>query len=68
MAEDTPESSTTEVEIEVNTGPDLTKIASEVNRKFEEWRADRRPHELQWFINSAFIRGQQTDENDPLCR
>tara|TARA_R110002020_G_scaffold28193_4_gene90198 strand:- start:14458 stop:16545 length:2088 start_codon:yes stop_codon:yes gene_type:complete len=71
MAEDTPEStaaSTTEVEIEVPGGPDLTKVASEVNRKFEEWRADRRPHELQWFINAAFIRGQQTDENEPLWR
>ena len=59
---------TTEVKIGDTPVPDRKKLAGEINRKFEEWRADRRPHELQWFINAAFIRGQQTDETEPLWR
>lgn len=31
----------------------------EVDRKYEKWRKDREPHEIQWFINAAFYRGQQ---------
>ncbi len=61
-------SSTTKIEVTVGDQPDMKKIAGEVNRKFEEWRSNRRPHELQWFINAAFIRGQQTDETEPLWR
>ena len=34
------------------------ELISEVNRKFDQWRSDRRPHEVQWFINAAFVRGQ----------
>ncbi len=42
------------------------ELAGEVNRKFNAWRQDRRPHELQWFINAANRRGQQTSEVEPV--
>lgn len=43
-------------------------LAGDVNMKFEGWRKDRRPHELQWFINAAHRRGQQTSEAEPVWR
>lgn len=36
-----------------------TSLVSEVNQKYDRWREDRRPHEVQWYINAAFIRGLQ---------
>ena len=42
------------------------ELAGEVNQKFDMWRQDRRPHELQWFVNSANRRGQQTSEIEPV--
>lgn len=45
---------------------DKKALAGEVNQKFEMWRQDRRPHELQWFINAANRRGQQTSEVEPV--
>ena len=35
------------------------KLVGEVNEKFDRWRQARRPHEVQWFINAAFVRGLQ---------
>lgn len=35
------------------------KLIAEVNDKFDRWRQERRPYEIQWFINAAFLRGQQ---------
>lgn len=35
------------------------KLVAEVNEKFDRWRQNRRPHEIQWFINASFIRGLQ---------
>src|SRR5574338_437860 len=38
--------------------PDQEKIIGEVHGKFERWRRLRQPHEQQWFLNAAFLRGQ----------
>lgn len=40
------------------TSADQTLI-KEVNDKFTKWREERKNHEIQWFINAAFYRGQQ---------
>lgn len=32
-------------------------LAARINVKFNAWRRDRRPHELQWFINAAYRKG-----------
>lgn len=49
--------------------PDYEALASEVNAKFERWRGDRRPHEVQWFLNAAFVRGLQwVNWNDQRSR
>jgi hypothetical protein len=40
----------------------------EVNEKYEQWRSLRRPYEIQWFINAAYIRGQSNVKWDPLKR
>jgi len=34
-------------------------LVAEVERKFTKWKTDREQHEVQWFINAAFYRGQQ---------
>lgn len=38
---------------------DPEKIVSEVDQKYANWRSMKRPHEVQWFINAAFLRGVQ---------
>jgi hypothetical protein len=38
---------------------DEQTLISEVTEKFDRWRQNRRPHEVQWFVNTAFLRGQQ---------
>lgn len=42
-----------------NPTDDERKVIGEVNDKFDRWRQERRPYEIQWFINAAFLRGQQ---------
>jgi hypothetical protein len=42
-----------------NPTDDEKKVIGDVNSKFEKWKSDRRPHEVQWFINASFVRGQQ---------
>lgn len=39
--------------------PDEQKLIAEVDGKFEKWRMERRPHDVQGFINAAMIRGKQ---------
>lgn len=34
------------------------KVVTEVMAKYENWRKERLAHEPQWFINTAFYRGQ----------
>lgn len=34
------------------------ELVGKINGWFQQWRSDRRPHEIQWFLNAAFIRGQ----------
>lgn len=44
-------------------------LISDTNQKCTAWRMDRQPHEQQWFITSAFDRGQQYIEwNDKFQR
>jgi hypothetical protein len=35
------------------------KAVAEVDAKFERWLKQRKPYEIQWFINAAFYRGLQ---------
>lgn len=39
-----------------------TEAVAEVNDFYEKKRQERRPHEIQWFVNAAFVRGQQTGQ------
>ncbi len=48
---------------------DEAKLVGEVNEKYTRWRMDRQPHEIQWFITSAFLRGLQwVSWNEQLSR
>ncbi len=38
---------------------DERKLVAEVNAKFEKWRNERRPFDVQCFINAAMLRGKQ---------
>ena len=40
---------------------DQGKVA-DTEAKFERWKSDRVPHEAQWFLNAAYLRGNQTVE------
>jgi hypothetical protein len=42
------------------------QIVAEVNSKYTKWRADRRPHESTWFVNSALIRGLNNTRWNPV--
>lgn len=35
------------------------ELISDVDRKFEKWRKNRQPHEGEWYVNGAMVRGQQ---------
>jgi len=39
--------------------PEDSQLIQEVELKFDQWREARRPHEIQWFLNAAMIRGLQ---------
>lgn len=43
-----------------------TETVSLVNTYYENWRSDRRPYEIQWFLNAAMIRGQQRVRWNPV--
>lgn len=47
-------------------GLDLNGAVNTVNSYFEAWRSDRRPYETQWFLNAAFMRGQQYVKWNPV--
>lgn len=52
-----------------NMAENKLELVAEVNRKYERWRNDRRPHEIQWFLNAAFVRGLQwVNWNDQRTR
>ena len=49
--------------------PDPQALVAEVNEKYVLWRNHRRPHEIQWFLNAAFVRGMHyVVWNDALQR
>lgn len=41
-------------------------LVTEVRNNFQKWRADRRPHEGQWFFNAALIRGFSRTRWNPV--
>jgi hypothetical protein len=43
---------------------EAAKLISEVKEKYRRWRETRRGNEIQWFINAAFRRGNQSPEWD----
>lgn len=50
-------------------GYDPKKEVSDTKKKFAQWAQQRRPFEGAWFINAAFLRGQQRVQyNDALAR
>lgn len=53
-----------EAPAEYQPSEDEKNLIAEVNKKFDQWRQDRRIHEAQWFINAAFLRGNQYVEWD----
>lgn len=42
------------------------EAAALVNSYYSQWRQDRRPYETQWFLNAAFVRGQQYVKWNPM--
>jgi len=38
---------------------DPEKLAGEIRRCYTEWKGYREPHERDWFVNAAMLRGQQ---------
>lgn len=42
------------------------EVVSMVNDFYTAWRQDRQPYEIQWFMNAAFIRGQQRVKWNPI--
>jgi hypothetical protein len=45
---------------------EASELISEVKQKSTRWRENRRGNEVQWYINSAFRRGNQSPEWDPV--
>src|SRR5262245_32411740 len=39
--------------------PEQEAVIGEIDGKFQRWRRLREPHERQWFVTSAMIRGNQ---------
>src|SRR4051812_127060 len=33
------------------------QLTGEIEKKFQDWRKDRQPHEPQWFVTSAMFSG-----------
>lgn len=48
--------------------PDEQKLIRTIEGKYDRWKQDRRPHEIQWFVTSAFISGQQNVEYDRITQ
>lgn len=45
---------------------DKAQAVALVNGYYQQWRQDRRPYETQWFLNAAFVRGQQYVKWNPV--
>lgn len=41
-------------------------VVAEVDGYYAQWRQDRRPHEVQWFTNAAFIDGKHYMKWNPI--
>lgn len=39
--------------------PDLEAFAVDTHKCYKQWRQYREPHEADWFVNTAMLRGQQ---------
>src|SRR5437868_4372207 len=50
-----------------NTSPGTSEdIVAEVETYYTAYRQARRPFEIQWFVNAAFIRGAQQTKFNPI--
>lgn len=38
---------------------DMEKLSGEIKKLYQEWKSFRQPHEGDWFVNAAMLRGQQ---------
>ena len=47
---------------------DEAALIKDVEGKFDRWKQDRRPHEIQWFLNGANLCGQQNVEYDRISQ
>ena len=47
---------------------DDQKMIDAVEGKYDRWKRDRRPHEIQWFLNGAFVSGLQNVEYDRVAQ
>ena len=55
--------------VDVTGGYDPAKEVADTTQKFTKWATQRRPFEAAWFLNTAFLRGQQRVEyNDALAK
>ena len=43
-----------------------TALVAMVDAKYNMWRTDRRPYEVQWFVNAALIRGLHASKFNPI--
>lgn len=43
-----------------------TQLVAMVDAKYSQWRSDRRPYEVQWFVNAALIRGLHASKFNPI--
>ena len=60
-----PEAGMEEIELPpYEVTPEDRELVAEVEAKFKRWHEDRKPHEVQWFINAAFYRGRQYIQYD----
>jgi len=59
-----PTQSQTGIQFQGSPADDLRKrnLAGDVSAKFEQWRNQRRPHDVNTFVNAAFARGEQYAE------
>lgn len=46
--------------------PSDQEIVAEVNKKYDQLRSLRKPHEIQWFVSASFNRGKQKVKWNPV--
>lgn len=41
-------------------------VVAEVDIYYQQWRSDKQPYEIQWFLNAAMVRGNQRVKWNPI--